>query len=233
MAPKKVISEAAKARAQTRVKAKAFASAYVGAEAPPAPWVGTTDDYITQMVATEDVLSSVAMSSTETIQNIIPALSDKIAKQTEVLNACQMIVKTRELALQKQQKPQVEKPTKMEKYKGKMVIFVNTPSGQRIKIAVSRAKSLAFFKERVGEKTKEFGSSSSMFKSIAIVKNSKFLNNHPRGMIVNMLEDGCEVDVMWYDDLPDDAFPDGEEMAPNDTDALTSDEESEENIDEQ
>ena len=208
MAPKKVISPEAEAKKVARAKAKALATGYVSSTVPP-PFTGTPSEYIAQMIATEDVLSSVAMSSTQTIEDILPTLIEEIVNRSNLLNACQMTLKTREKAnkdMKKKQEPKTES-TKMEKYEGKMTLFVNTPSGQRIKIVISKNKSLAKLKEKIGEKSKEFGKTSEKWKGIAILKDGKFLNKHPRGMTITHLNDNETIDVMWFDDVPDDAFP--------------------------
>lgn len=209
MPPKKASNPETEAKKVARAKAKALATGYVANPTPPAPWTGTPSEYIAQMIATEDVLSSVAMSSTQTIEDILPTLTDEIVKRSNLLNACQMTSKAREIAdkdLKKKQEPKPESK-KMEKYEGKMTLWVNTPSGQRIKVVISKNKSLARLKDKIGEKSKEFGKATEKWKGIAILKGGKFLNKHPRGMTISHLSDNETIDVMWYDDLPDDAFP--------------------------
>ncbi|CAJ1343932.1 unnamed protein product, partial [Effrenium voratum] len=207
----------AKAKAKAlNYEAKMLAFGYVSSPSPP--FDGSVDKFITEMMTSNDLLSSASKANTDSIKDALQDIDKKMTELGRIRDIFNLVLKKRqsaENALKKKNEKTDSK--KMEKYEGKMTLWVTTPSGQRIKVNLKRSKSLAFLKDTIGEKSKEFGKSQANWRNIVLVKAGKFINKHARGMAVTHLCDNDEIEVMWYEDLPDDAFPEEEgEIQEND-----------------
>lgn len=113
MAPKqsKPVKKEMTPEAKARAKAKAMAVAYVSNPVAAAPFQGTSEEFVAQMVATEDVLATVSLSSSQTIQDALPIIQRLAEKHQTTMIVFETVLSERTKAttsLQKKAEKQVE-----------------------------------------------------------------------------------------------------------------------------
>ncbi|CAJ1391008.1 unnamed protein product [Effrenium voratum] len=116
MAPKQLPVADAKAKATTKAKAKAKAQALQQYAEPdvPTPFDGNSDDFIAQLLQMEqmeEMMGTVASSSNDTIDMVLPQLVEKLEGYAKAKDALQS-VKNARIAIAKASAHQVETEAK-------------------------------------------------------------------------------------------------------------------------